>query len=88
MTVIDATEADFQREVIDRSHTTPVVVDLWADIVNTPNGVRRSMSMAWLRLRLNGSDTTTEARFHTPISVERRTSLRQRGMIQTPARPG
>ncbi len=30
MTVIDATESDFQREVIDRSHTTPVVVDFWA----------------------------------------------------------
>jgi putative thioredoxin len=30
MTVIDATEADFQREVIDRSHTTPVIVDFWA----------------------------------------------------------
>jgi putative thioredoxin len=30
MTVIDATQADFQREVIDRSHTTPVVVDFWA----------------------------------------------------------
>ncbi len=30
MTVIDATEADFQREVIERSHTTPVIVDFWA----------------------------------------------------------
>jgi putative thioredoxin len=30
MTVIDATETDFQTEVIDRSHTTPVVVDFWA----------------------------------------------------------
>ena len=28
--VIDVTDATFQREVIDRSKTTPVVVDLWA----------------------------------------------------------
>jgi putative thioredoxin len=27
----DVTEADFQREVIDRSHTVPVVVDFWAE---------------------------------------------------------
>jgi putative thioredoxin len=29
--VFDATDADFQTAVIDRSHHTPVVVDLWAD---------------------------------------------------------
>lgn len=29
--VFDATDASFQIEVIDRSHTTPVVVDLWAE---------------------------------------------------------
>jgi putative thioredoxin len=29
--VFDATDADFQTAVIDRSHRTPVVVDLWAD---------------------------------------------------------
>lgn len=30
MTVIDVTDATFQTDVIDRSHATPVVVDLWA----------------------------------------------------------
>ncbi|MCD9622676.1 tetratricopeptide repeat protein [Rhabdothermincola salaria] len=30
MTVIDVTDATFQTEVLDRSQTTPVVVDLWA----------------------------------------------------------
>lgn len=30
MPAIDVTDATFQAEVIDRSHTTPVVVDLWA----------------------------------------------------------
>jgi putative thioredoxin len=29
--VFDATDADFQTAVIDRSHQVPVVVDLWAD---------------------------------------------------------
>ena len=28
--VIDVTDATFQKEVIERSKTTPVVVDLWA----------------------------------------------------------
>ncbi len=31
VTVIDATEATFQAEVIERSMTTPVVIDFWAD---------------------------------------------------------
>lgn len=29
--VFDVTEQDFQREVIERSHTIPVVVDFWAE---------------------------------------------------------
>lgn len=31
MSTIDVTDAEFQAEVIDRSHQVPVVVDLWAE---------------------------------------------------------
>lgn len=30
---IDVTDASFQRDVIDASHSTPVVLDVWAEYV-------------------------------------------------------
>ena len=31
MDVVDVSESNFQTEVLDRSHTVPVVVDFWAE---------------------------------------------------------